>query len=36
MQLQEVLAVDFMEAKPRVDCTFKPDSYMNVDRHDDI
>jgi len=32
--LQEVLAVDLMEAKLRVDCSFTPDSYMNFDRHD--
>jgi len=34
MQLQEVLTVDLMEAKLRVDCSFKPDNYMNIDRHD--
>jgi hypothetical protein len=34
MHLQEVLAMDLMEAKLRANCSFKPDSYMNVDRHD--
>ena len=36
MQLQEVLAMDLMEAKLRVDWSFKLDSDMNVDRHDEL